>query len=268
MIKQVFFAVICFTILFSVQTTYAQEELSLPEGKNIKEWESISAALVVEKRFEEAIIYLDKVLDKEPDNLKALSNKASLLIQLERFSESISLSNKVLKVDPDRISTLTNKAIALKMIKDYEESFITFTKIMMLEPDNENVKNARAILLRDTPTIPTTNSKYEVHAQIIVRDENTNLIATIESTNARVLESIFTESWWERLDETNNLVKSSELEIFSKINPIIPQDDYIGMITFERQIEGYNINLFEVFVPMIQLEETDEVQVKWTIIKK
>ena len=99
MIKQVFFAVICFTILFSVQTTYAQEELSLPEGKNIKEWESISAALVVEKRFEEAIIYLDKVLDKEPDNLKALSNKASLLIQLERFSESISLSNKVLKVE-------------------------------------------------------------------------------------------------------------------------------------------------------------------------
>ena len=46
MIKTIFTAIICLGILFSVQMTYAQEELPLPEGKNIKEWESISAALV------------------------------------------------------------------------------------------------------------------------------------------------------------------------------------------------------------------------------
>ena len=40
------------------------------------------------------------------------------------------------------------------------------------------------------------------------------------------------------------------------------------MIAFERQMEGYDIKLFEVFVPMIQLEETDTAQVNWTIIKK
>ncbi len=200
--------------------------------------------------------------------MKALSNKAGLLIKLQKFEESLSLSNKVLEINPDRVSTLTNKAIAQKMLKEYEKSFITFTKIMILEPDNENVKKARANLLSGTPTISTTDSKYEVHAQIIVRDGNANLIATIESTNARVLESIFTESWWKRLGETNNLLYSNEMEIFSKTNPIIPQDDYIGMITFERQMEGYDINLFELFLPMIQLEETDTVQVQWTIIKK
>ena len=268
MIKLVFLSVICLGILFSIQATYAEEELSLPEGKNIKEWESISAALVAEKRFSEAIIYLDKILEQEPENLKALTNKAGLLAQLGNYSKSIILSNKVLEIDPDRISALTNKAISLKMLKEYEKSFITFTKIMILEPDNENVKKARAKLLSGTPTISTTDSKYEVHAQIIVRDGNANLIATIESTNARVLESIFTESWWKRLGETNNLVYSNEMEIFSKTNPIIPQDDYIGMITFERQMEGYDINLFELFLPMIQLEETDTVQVQWTIIKK
>ena len=53
MIKSVFTAIICLGILFSVQMTYAQEELPLPEGKNIKEWESISAALVAEKRFKD-----------------------------------------------------------------------------------------------------------------------------------------------------------------------------------------------------------------------
>ena len=267
MIRSIFATIICLGILFSIQATYAQEEFPLPKGKNIKEWESISAALVVEKRINEAIIYLDKILEQEPDNLKALSNKAGLLIKLEKFEESLNLSNKVLESDPDRIFTLINKAIAQKMLKEYEESFLTFTKIMILEPDNENVKKARANLLSDTPSIPAINSKYEVHAQIIVRDENTNLIATIESTNARVLESVFTERWWERLHETDNIIKSNELEILHKSNFII-HDDYIGMIAFERQMEGYDIKLFEVFVPMIQLEETDTAEVQWTIIKK
>ena len=50
--NQVILATVCFLIVFSVQITFAQEELPLPEGKNIKEWESISAALVREDRFE------------------------------------------------------------------------------------------------------------------------------------------------------------------------------------------------------------------------
>ena len=59
MIKSVLTTIICLGVLVSVQTAFAEEELPLPEGKNIKEWESISAALVAEKRFSEAIIYLD-----------------------------------------------------------------------------------------------------------------------------------------------------------------------------------------------------------------
>ena len=49
MIKSILIAIICLGVLFSVQTVFAEEELPLPEGKNIKEWESISAALVAEK---------------------------------------------------------------------------------------------------------------------------------------------------------------------------------------------------------------------------
>ena len=65
MIKLIFSGIACLILLFSVQTADAQEELVLPEGNNIKEWESISAALVLEKRFSQAIIYLDKILDED-----------------------------------------------------------------------------------------------------------------------------------------------------------------------------------------------------------
>ena len=267
MIKTIFTVIICLGILFSIQATYAQEELSLPEGKNIKEWESISAALVAEKRFSEALIYLDKILEQEPDNLKALSNKAGLLIKLERFEESLDLSNKVLELDPNRISTLTNKAITLKMMKEYEESFITFSKIMIIDPNNEKIEKARAELLSGTPTVPTKNSKYEVHALVTIRDTNGNLIATTESTNARYLPSIFTEKWWEKLDFDGNIKQFENKKIFSISNPLIPEDDYVGMLTLERQMKGYNINIFELFIPMIQVEKTETAIVQWTIIK-
>ena len=268
MIKLAFSAIICLGVLFSIQVTYAEEELPLPEGKNIKEWESISAALIAEKRFSEAIIYLDKILEQEPDNLKALTNKAGLLAQLGNFSKSVNLSNKVLEIDPNRISALTNKAIALKMLKEYEKSFQVFTKILYIEPDNEKIKIARASLLSGTPTISTNDSEYEVHVLVTLRDKDDNLIAVTESNNARVLPSKFTEKWWNLLDEKGHISHFEKLEIFTDTKPLIPGDDYLGMITLEREMSGYNIHIFEVFIPMIQIEETDIGFVQWTIIKK
>ena len=267
MIKILIFSILCITIFFSVETISAQEELPLPEGKNVKEWESISAALVSEQRFEEAIIYLDKIIDEEPNNLKALTNKAGLLIKLEKFLESLEISNKVLEIEPNRISTLTNKAITLKLLEKYEESFLTFSKILIIEPENDTIKKARANLLSSTPTIPTSGSQYEVHVLVTVRNADGQLIAVTESTNARFLPSLFTEKWWERLDNNGKIISADDKQIFQNSGKIIPSDDYLGMLTLERQMSGYDVNIFEVFFPMIQIEETDQAKVQWTIIK-
>ena len=248
--------IICLGILFSIQVTYAEEELPLPEGKNIKEWESISAALIAEKRFSEAIIYLDKILEQEPDNLKALTNKAGTTCTIrEFFQKSIMLSNKVLEIDPDRISALTNKAISLKMLKKYEESHQVFTKILTINPDNEKIKKARASLLSESPTISTNNSMYEVHVLVTVRDKDENLIAVTESNNARYLPSEFTEKWWDSLSEKNYLKKNDDYEMFQKENTMLSNDDHLGMLTLEREMNGYNVNVFEAFIPLIQMEE-------------
>ena len=268
MIKSILIAIICLGVLFSVQTVFAEEELPLPEGKNIKEWESISAALVAEKRFSEAIIYLDKILEQEPDNLKALTNKAGLLAQLGNFSKSLDLSDKVLEIDSERISALTNKAIALKMLGEYEKSFEIFTKILMIEPNNEKIKNSRAALLSGTPTISTNDSIYDVHILVVVRDKDENLIAVTESSNARYLPSKFTEKWWNELSEKNYLKYENGYEIFQKENAMISNDDHLGILTLEREMSGYNVVMFEAFLPMIQVEETDTADIQWTIIKK
>jgi len=267
MIKSILIAIIGLGVLFSVQAAVAEEELPLPKGKNIKEWESISAALVAEKRFSEAMIYLDKILEQEPDNLKALTNKAGLLAQLGNFSKSLSLSNKVLDIEPDRISALTNKAIALKMLGEYEKSYQIFTKILMIDPENEKIKKSRAILLSGTPTISTNNSEYDVHVLVTIRDKDRNLIAVTESNNARYLPSQFTETWWNQLDKKEYISYENGFEKFQKSNTMLSNDDHLGMLTLERVMHGYNVNVFEAFIPMIQMNETDTAEVQWTIIK-
>ena len=267
MIRILLCGIFCAIFLVSLQTVYAQEELELPEGKNIKQWESIGIALVGEKRFEESIIYFDKILDKEPKNLKALSNKAGVLIQLNQSSESLKISDKVLKIDPERISTLTNKAIALKMLKEYEKSFITFSQILVLEPENENVKKARANLLSSTPTINTKDSRYDVHTLLTIRNIDGSLVAVIESTNARYLPSIFTEKWWDMLDKEGKIMHSDGVEILQLKNNVLPEDNYLGMATLERVMSGYNVAIFENFHAMIEIEKTDVATIQWTIIK-
>tara|TARA_B100000029_G_scaffold508902_1_gene596838 strand:- start:1258 stop:2064 length:807 start_codon:yes stop_codon:yes gene_type:complete len=267
MIKPIIIGIISLVVSLSVQISYADDDLPLPEGKNIREWESISAALVSENRYEEAVIYLDKILDEEPENLKALSNKAGLLIQLENFSEGLEISNKVLEMDPERVSTLTNKAIALKMLEQYEQSFLVFTKILNIDPENKTVEKSRAKLLSITPTISTSDSEYLVHVMITVRNSNDTLIGVVESTNARYLPSLFTEKWWDDLDKKGKIERTAEGEIFTKTNGIIVEDNYIGMLSLEIDSNDYAVSIFETFLPIVQLEDTDTAEAQWTIIK-
>tara|TARA_B100000029_G_scaffold41529_1_gene38647 strand:- start:1184 stop:1999 length:816 start_codon:yes stop_codon:yes gene_type:complete len=266
MLSYLLTGIVCLILLFSTHTSFA-EELPLPDGKNIKEWESISAALVAEKRFNEAIVYLDKILDEEPNNLKALSNKAGLLIQLEKYVESIELSDKVLKIEPNKISALTNKAIALKMLGEYEMSYQLLTKIVILDSENEAAKKSRAKLLSSMPTTNANNSEYMIHVLVVVRNSSGDLIATTESTNARYLESKFTESWWIKMVEKDRIQINNNVEIYQDNQILKPEDDHTGLFSLQRIMDGYTINIFEVFTPMIQLEESDTLDVQWTIIK-
>ena len=49
---------------------------------------------------------------------------------------------------------------------------------------------------------------------------------------------------------------------------MLSSDDHLGMLTLERVMHGYNVVVFEAFVPMIQVEKTDTANIQWTIIKK
>ena len=75
-------------LLFGLtQIVFAQDStLSISEEKDLNETYSVLVSLLKEERFQEALPYLDKILEVQPNNVPILLNKGSVLIALDRLS--------------------------------------------------------------------------------------------------------------------------------------------------------------------------------------
>ena len=135
-------------------------------------------------------------------------------------------------------------------------------KIIITEKYKERFKKKILFLKNKNPR--KLLSEFSVK---LYKEKPNNLIAVTESNNARYLPSEFTEKWWNSLSEKNYLEYNDGYEIFQKENTMLSNDDHLGMLTLEREMNGYIVNVFEAFIPMIQMEETDTAKVQWTIIK-
>lgn len=69
-----------------------------------------SEALFKLDKYEEALIYLDIILEIDPNNLGSLINKGRLMLQLNKFEEASFLADKVLKIYPDHKDALLIKS--------------------------------------------------------------------------------------------------------------------------------------------------------------
>jgi len=68
-------------------------------------------------------LYLDKLLELEPQNVDALSKKGeSLVIYYDRLDEAISYFDRVLEIEPGNVNVLFNKGEALFYYDKYEEA--------------------------------------------------------------------------------------------------------------------------------------------------
>lgn len=68
MMKFFLIGIICLIILIPVHNIHAQEQFGPGDNNYVIEWENNVQSLIKEKKYEEAVIYLDKILEKEPNN--------------------------------------------------------------------------------------------------------------------------------------------------------------------------------------------------------
>jgi len=270
MIRYFFGGVICLTILFSIQIAFADEELPLPEGKNVKEWYAIGIALISENRYEEAIKYYDKILEINPNDEKALLNKGSVLIELDRIEEAIKYYERIIEINPNNVKALASKGIALAHLQEYNDALVMIDKALLLDPDNEIVKGKKANFLSGAPTIPAHDSVYEIKFRIIVRDSSGSLISVSESTNTRYLPYEITDEIFAKGFDSKDtvMIDGTLYERVKKFEGEASVDDRSGMFSITTTLDGWMIDVFQAFTPMIIIEKDDVATIEWTILKE
>ena len=263
-------------ILFGlVQDTHAQESSPpLIEQRTMSELNSIIVTLLEEKRYEESLFYLDKILETHPNHKNALLNKGSVLVSLDRSEEAIPYYDRLLVIEPENIKGLTNKAVALVNTGEKLNALKLFNKVLSLDRDNEQIQTAKAKLLSMIPTQSThrsynTDTKYDVHVRVTARTSSGELISVVETAYGRYLPVDFTDYVFNNLFEKEIVeINNQKYEMATKSDSYTTDNEYIGNFYFEVIMNGHSITVFEAFPPHVGIEPNDQLYAEWTILKK
>ncbi len=127
--------------------------------------------------YEEALWYLNELLDSYPENIPALLLTATNYAALEDYNSAEALLNKILEIEPLQKDALINLAVIALQRKDHTRSIQFFTKVTENYPDEIKGYIGLAqnyMLLED----PEESGKYFEKAKSLKTDgfELTNLI--------------------------------------------------------------------------------------------
>jgi len=117
-------------VTFTLTTSYSEAT------ENIEDLIEKGIELAEIEQYEEALSYLDSVLETEPNNLRGLNAMAAILGKLEQYEEALSYIDKVLEQDPDNLLALYSKGVTFVKLEQYENALSYFNKILEIEPTN------------------------------------------------------------------------------------------------------------------------------------
>ena len=126
-IKLFLIVIIAWSILLSVYSTNGTIMPAVnaqSSGEDVDSLYSKALDTMDQDRYEEAIGYLDTILNVEPNNVDALTAKGDVLYDLERYQEAIGYYDKALAIDPNYVDALYNKGVTLQNLRKYEEAIV------------------------------------------------------------------------------------------------------------------------------------------------
>ena len=95
--------------------------------------------------YEEAIVWYDKKLETDQNNIIILNNKGTAFSAMEIHEEAIVWYDKALQVDSEHIITLNNKGLALYSMGEYEEAIVWYDKALQVDPNYQNALQGKGI---------------------------------------------------------------------------------------------------------------------------
>ena len=98
-------------------------------------------------QFEEAILWYDLAISKNPKDPFTWYDKGNVYDNMGKYQEAISSYDKVLEMKPNDTSAMYNKATVLARIGKYEEAFVYYDKVILNDPTHVGALHNRRIIM-------------------------------------------------------------------------------------------------------------------------
>ena len=95
----------------------------------------------------EAIILLDKILEKEPKNLDVLYLKAATFRSQENYDDAILVFDKILELFPNEIAALADKGLNLASKEDYGNAIKIYNEALQIESKSHTILMNKGVAL-------------------------------------------------------------------------------------------------------------------------
>jgi len=162
-------------IILSVITIFSfiSNDSFADSDENIIELEKHTMKMINASNYQQALFYLDEILEIEPNNTNALNNKGGVLINTGNYSEAITFFDSVLMINENNTEALNNKAIALYKQDFFVESLHTFYQSLLADSTNQDTIDNTRNVVEQLYWIDETENSFGI---ITVRDKNGDLV--------------------------------------------------------------------------------------------
>ena len=232
------------------------------ESQTIVDLQANATKMIDESDFENALVYLDEILEIDPKNINALNNKGGILLSLRNYSNAITYFDYVLEINENNTQALNNKAISLYKQELYVTSLRTFYKSLQTDPFNQNTINNTKNVVDKLYWIDETTTGF---GTVSVRDKNENLISYSKISQIKIQPPL----GYILLEKFGNV---KEVEIDGKTIQVI---EYSGIVSLSKTqyvgntLIALNVGDFHLDVVELNLNgmiSTIEDHVTYTLI--
>ena len=200
------------------------------ENEEINYLQQTSIEKIQEKKYNEALSFLDKIIELDPNNIFAYNNKGAILIEQEKYDESIFVLEKSLAINENNTEAWNNKGIAHSKKLDYSNALFSFFNSLKADSKNQVAYDNTKKLSEILPLLDYSEFGYGV---LQVRDSNGILIGSSRIHTIGLLPEIGFEVFKDR---------SKTIEVNGK-NFFIFHDTKLA--TSNEYVGGFDIKLFK-----------------------
>ena len=167
------------------------------------------------KKYEDALIYLDKILIISPNDVEILIRKGKSCEILGKTEQAIECFNHILSIQSSNVDALRSKAIVFINKEKYEDAMVNLDQILLTDPNDFETMYFKGIVLEQLGHLAQAVNYYLKSLKITSND--TDVLQSVSLHMVHLLGKEHAVPIFKSLIENdpNDILAQNGLKIFS-----------------------------------------------------